>query len=164
MTSDQDAEVLEIESNPTSGFERFTSGVVTITNKPVPFDAAALDSMGKKVVRKWGGTNNCEAVSGIANMHWKSLEHREQCIKYQKANRTNSGRANRWEDVQHYASEMGTQKWDYATPGPVFLHPSVTDLQMLKPVNGARRIMAHLEQHHETFEVIVLRAIAIPLS
>lgn len=149
--------ILAIESNPDGGFERFTNSAVTITNEIVDPGTVALaieslDSKGKKVFRKWVKGEH-EAVRGIARVSWKSSEEQARCIKYQR--KRPKGRSNRWLDVEKLVHLMQHGPWDDSKPGPIFIHPTLTGSHELKPVDGARRIMAHIEVGHGEIDVIV---------
>ena len=154
-----DREILEIESHPDGGFERFTRGSVTMTDEMVALGAGALDGQAKRVIRR-SVTGPHEPVRGIARIEWKSDEDREKCIEYQKKRRGHAG--TRWDDVEDLARLMRSGQWDSSRPGPIFIHPRLASstTRLLKPVNGARRIMAHLEVEHDEFDVIILRPVA----
>ncbi len=150
---EMDKEILEIESYPDGGFERFTHGSVMVTDETVALGPGALDRKAKKMIRQYT-KGPYEPVKGIAQVSWKSAEDREKCIENQK-------RRSRWAKVEKYADLMRQGQWDYSKPDPVFLHPSLVgpEARQLKSANGARRIMAHLELQHETIDVIILRQV-----
>lgn len=149
-------ETMWIESCPDGGFERYTNGLVAITGDVVTLGAGALDRTAKKVIRQ-SVTDPYEPVKGIARIEWKSVEDRARCIKYQMKRKGRTG--TRWDDVERFVELMRSEQWNYFSPGPIFIQPYLTTsaMQRLKSVNGARRIMAHLEAKHDAIDVIVLR-------
>lgn len=110
-----------------------------------------LDRIGRRNFRALV-TDNFTAVTGIASISWKSKDDRIKCIKDQ-------AKRGRWDKVIAYENLIINGKWDKSKLGPVYIHPSFTNSpgNKLKPIDGARRVMAHIEANKNSIEVVVIK-------
>ena len=140
---------LKMESEADRGFERFVEGSIEIDNDILDFDLESLDKHGQKVFKKHV-TGSYEVVKCTARLSWTDDDSRVQCIEDQTSR-------NRWHNVEAFSALINNDQWNYERPGPTFIHPEFTGRTKLRAVDGARRIMAHLESHAEQFPVRVIR-------
>ena len=144
-------DIYDIEANPTRGLERFLNMKISITDKVVFFEIDKLDKVGKREFRKYV-TENFIAVVGLASISWKSKKDRNKCILDQT-------KRSRWKKVEAYRDLIINGKWDKSKQGPTYIHPSFTNSidNKLRPIDGARRIMAYIEANVNCIEVNIIK-------
>ncbi len=102
-----------------------------------------LDGTGVARLAEQVGPPPYAARAARARVAWASAADREWCAAHERTMPGNAG--SRWDDVLDYAARMR----DGLRPpcGPVFLHPGPIGepAVLLRPVDGARRMMAAAE-------------------
>lgn len=166
VTTDQDSgrTTFQVETLPDKGFERFATISVVATDSPVNGEwRLHLDSVARRRLKVALGKRSYSAVRGHASISWKSDEDRHRCVEYQSGRPGRNGKSrrngkrSRWDDVLDDAARLGAG--ELPPSGPVFLHPSVTGLpsDILRPIDGARRIMSAIEAGLKVIEVVIVR-------
>jgi len=139
---------LAVEFDEEWGAERFISIEVELTDDLVEFDPATLDVAGRKRFRRQAKLPH-RAIRGWATISWKSEQDRERCI----VDQSDRGR---WRRVRRHIRKI---RHGVMQPGgPVYLHPSITCGDKLRPIDGTRRLMACLELAIPRIPVVVLVA------
>jgi hypothetical protein len=155
IVAPMNGESLQVESNPKQGCERFLRTEVTFSEGAPPATwYEHLDRKGKRTLRSLLGDPPYVAVSGYATVTWKDEQARQDCISYQSGRKGKHG--SRWDDVVRYAARLASDA--SSDSGPTFVHPDVTICghKLLRPIDGARRLMAAAEAGGKQIPAIVV--------
>ncbi len=134
--------------------EEFFDADVLLTGQTANLDSCKLDRRGKKRFRKRIEGKPYLLVAGIVSAHWKSTEARSLCIENQKSkNKNREPGESRWSDTLELRDAI--LKGD-TLPWPALVHPSLSGLDGVEIIDGARRFLAHLEAEHNAILSLVV--------
>ena len=135
--------------------EKYIDGEVEITHELVDVDECKLDKRGRRRFMACECDGGIETVIGIARLQWKSPEDRLTCIKDQEGkNKRRDPGESRWSDTLDLVSAI---REDVSLPLPAVVHPALHEHDGLRVIDGARRIVAHVEADKKEFRVVVVR-------
>ena len=135
--------------------EKYLDGGIEITNEIVPIEECELDRpRGVKRFRGYTSGKDYVVVRGIAQFVWRGEEGRLLCEENQKSKNGRTEDGSRWTDIVSIAEAIlsGTK-----TPLPALVHPSLHEYEGLMIIDGARRVVAHVEAGLDSFAVAVIK-------
>jgi hypothetical protein len=143
--------IYEFESNPDRGFERFVKSSVILGPRILLNISINLDKYAREILEFYF-KGEFRVYKATAQVSWKTEEDRQSCMAHEI-------KKGRWEQVGKYSRLMQSGNWRYSGILPVFIHPAAfnSPLNVLKPVDGARRIMAYLEANQHIIPIYVIR-------
>ena len=129
-----------------SGCEQYIDMSVVVSEVSCPLPVS--DRKGRRELNRHVAGVSFICKKGTMTARWKGEADRDRCKAERLKNR-------RWHDVETYAADI--LKGNQLPPG-LFLHPSLTGRTdgLLVPIDGARRLMAHLEAGTSEIPVVVI--------
>ena len=136
--------------------ERFFDAEVLLTGQIANLDLCKLDRRGKSRFQERTDGKAYLLVAAIAKVQWKSDGDRDRCIENQRAaSKKREPGESRWSDVLKLRDAILNGD---KLPWPALVHPSLSKLDGLEIIDGARRFLAHLEAGQNEVLVVVVMA------
>lgn len=135
--------------------ERYLDGQVVVTEMSIAIEACELDlPRGVRRFRHYTSGQGYVVVQGIAHLTWRGEDGRALCAEDQASKNGTRADGSRWSDILDLAKAI---RDGAELPLAALVHPTLHEYEGLLIIDGARRIVAHVEAGADSFVVAVIK-------